>query len=57
MATEELNCLKRCSPGQVEKQLRARRRGGHISSGQRNQSEEDAKWKRSRTVKSEVCVL
>jgi hypothetical protein len=51
MAMEELNCLKRCSPGQLEKQLRARKRAEHISSEQRNQSEEDARWKRSRIVK------
>jgi hypothetical protein len=30
MATEELNCLKMCSPGQLEKQLRTRRKAEQI---------------------------
>jgi hypothetical protein len=30
MTTEELNCLRRWSPGQLEKQLRARRRAEQI---------------------------
>jgi hypothetical protein len=48
MAMKELNCLKRCSPSQLEKQFRAE---------QRNQSKENARRKKSRTVKSEVYVL